>query len=213
MTVYVPPPQVLPSHFIRDTQSSSSTRGTVLLIGDSMIEWFRFRIARWCKAARLKLYVVIWPSSNLIWWGKTDTLAAFIRKWRPDYVLIGLGSNELLVPHIEKRRPYAERILSQAGEVPVVWIGPPNWTEDKGINKMLLHLLGEGRFYPSHRLVLERLEDGAHPTPSAAYRWADSVALFLRDSALYPLPLTATAPPPGKLARPDEEILLKPHAP
>jgi lysophospholipase L1-like esterase len=177
-----------------------------------MTEWLRLRLARLCHAQGYALYSVIWPSSNLVWWGRSDTLAAFIRRLKPTYVLLCIGSNELFIPGIKRRRPYVERILSQVGSLPFVWIGPPNWKEDTGINAMLQEVAGPGRFFDSRRLTYERLEDGAHPTPTSAYRWADSIAAFLRDSALYPL-LLPDKLPADKVARPDLSFFLQPNEP
>lgn len=184
----------------------------ILLIGDSMIEWLRLRLASWCREAGYALYVVIWPSSNLIWWGKSDTLRAFIEKYQPTYVLISLGSNELFVPAIEKRKPYVERLLQQVGDLPMVWIGPPAWREDMGIIAFLRRRMGAGRYFSSERIPMERLEDGAHPTPAEAYRWADTLVGYLRDSALYPLYFPVT-PPRRRIVQPTVTHLLEPHAP
>ncbi|MCX7605969.1 MAG: hypothetical protein N2170_01720 [Bacteroidia bacterium] len=184
----------------------------ILLIGDSMIEWFRLRLARWCREAGYALYTVIWPSSNLVWWGSSDTLTSFIRRFNPTYVLICVGSNELFIPAIHKRRPYLRRILTQVEPLPYVWIGPPNWKEDTGINDLIRDIVGPDRFYESRHLILERLSDGAHPVPSAAYRWADSVVIFLRDSALFPLSFAGTLSS-DRIARPHYTVLLEPHGP
>lgn len=177
-----------------------------------MTEWLRLRLARLCHEKGYVLYSVIWPSSSLVWWGRSDTLAAFVRRLRPTYVLLCIGSNELFIPGIRKREPYVRRILAQVGELPFVWIGPPNWKEDTGINDLLKEVVGPGRFFDSRRLSYERVEDGAHPTPTSAYRWADSLAAFLRDSALYPLGLPITGPS-YKVEHPDRTFLLAPRAP
>lgn len=183
----------------------------ILLMGDSMIEWFARRLARWCRNSGYALYTVIWPSSNLVWWAAGDTIRAFIQKFNPTYVLICLGGNELFIPRIEKRKPYLQHILAQIEPLPYVWIGPPSWKPDMGICNLLAEVNGPGRYYPSARLTLERLQDGAHPTPAAAARWADSVVAYLRDSALYPLPFPVEAN--GGTVRPHYCILLPPHAP
>lgn len=195
-----------------DTLPGADAPERILLVGDSMIEWLRLRLARWCRSAGYALYSVIWPSSNLIWWGRSDTLAAFLRQFKPTYVLICVGGNELFIPHIHKRKPYVERILAQIGELPYVWVGPPNWKEDTGINELIRETVGSRRFYESRRLTLERLEDGAHPTPTAAYRWADSLVVFLRDSALFPLRFPDALGDP-RTALPHRTLLLSPHEP
>lgn len=217
--VRIPPPlrprntssQVLSTGTSQATSDTSGTSERILLVGDSMIEWVRFRLASWCKEAGYTLHTVIWPSSGLVWWGSCDTLRAFIERYKPTYLLISLGSNELFVPAIEKRRPKLNRILSQAGDIPVVWIGPPAWKKDEGIIDFLRQSLGPGRYISSERLTMERYADGAHPTRSEAYRWADTIVAYLRDSALYPLHFPRT--PPKRLTASVETIFLEQHAP
>lgn len=214
LTAYVPPPlRPIPPDPSAQAHAlpGQDAPERILLLGDSMIEWFAKRFARWCRASGYALYTVIWPSSNLIWWGTTDTLRAFIERFNPTYVLICVGGNELFIPRIEKRRPHLQHILAQIQPLPYVWIGPPAWKPDMGICAFLEDVNGPGRYYGSSRLTLERLSDGAHPTPSAAYRWADSVVAYLRDSALYPLnfPLEVS----GQPSQPHYTILLSPHAP
>ncbi len=212
--VRVPPPLRWRNKNPQSAFSKAEGRGAserILLVGDSMIEWVRFRLASWCKEAGYTLHTVIWPSSGLVWWGSCDTLRAFIQRYKPTYLLISLGSNELFVPAIERRKPKLERILSQVGDIPLVWIGPPAWKQDKGIIDFLRKNLGPGRYISSERLVMERYTDGAHPTPSEAYRWADTIVAYLRDSALYPLPFPRT--PPKRRSASVETIFLEPHAP
>lgn len=206
LTIRVPVP-------LRVQPSRVDTSGlVVLLIGDSMAEWLRFRLARWLKGVKAKFYAVLWPSSNLIWWAKSDTLDTLLAALNPDYVLICLGGNELFIPRISQRKPYLQKILEKIGARPYVWIGPPNWAEDTGINALIAETVGPGRFFASYRLTYERLQDGAHPTPSSAYRWADSLAFYLRDSALVPINLLEI-PPLGALSQPTRTWLLQPHAP
>ena len=214
LTVTVPKPlRILPSNPQQATLPIDTARPVVLLFGDSMVEWMRFRLARWLKDIGYDLYVVIWPSSNLIWWAQSDTLSTLIAALRPTYVLISIGGNELFIPAISRRKPYLEKILQRVGDIPYVWIGPPNWVEDTGINDMIARAVGAGRFFASWRLTFDRLQDGAHPTPQSAYRWADSIAVYLRDSALVPLPLPDTFPTNPYLSKPRHTILIPPHPP
>ncbi|MCS7153868.1 MAG: SGNH/GDSL hydrolase family protein [Bacteroidia bacterium] len=213
--VKVPPPLISrkgDSSSVQAAPPSQAKKEVILLIGDSMIEWLRLRLASWCKEAGHELYTVIWPSSNLIWWGQTDTLLSFIRAYRPTYILISLGSNELFVKNLQRRMAYFNRIMEMVGSIPVVWIGPPAWREDEGIIDSLRNRMGPGRYFSSERLIMQRISDGAHPTPREAYRWADTLVAYLRDSALYPINFPLQ--PPSKLtALPAKTHLLAPHAP
>ena len=47
-------------------------------------------------------------------------------------------------------------ILSKIGNIPTIWIGPPNWCEDNGYNKLLREVMGPRGYYPSNKLTFER---------------------------------------------------------
>ncbi|MCX7696950.1 MAG: SGNH/GDSL hydrolase family protein [Bacteroidales bacterium] len=166
-----------------DHRDSSAQR--FLLIGDSMIEFFRLRFNDYCRHNGHKMFTVIWFSSQTYWFGTTDTLKFFIEKYKPTYVLLSLGANELFVPNIKSRQKYIEHILKQIGNIPFVWIGPPNWKEDTGINDLIVENVGPRRFFPSKNLTYTRAKDGAHPDKPSAFKWADSVAYFLHNHALH----------------------------
>lgn len=172
-------------HKPREEKRDSSAQ-RFLLIGDSMIEFVRLRLNDYCRHNNHKLFTVIWFSSQTKWFGTSDTLAYFINKYKPTYVLISLGANELFVPNVQKtRQKYVEHILKQIGDLPFLWIGPPNWKEDMGINDLILENVGPKRFFPSKNLTFSRLKDGAHPDKPSAFRWADSIAAFLHHKALH----------------------------
>ena len=64
-----------------------------------------------------------------------------------------------------------------------LWIGPPNWKDDTGINDLILHYTGSKRYFPSKDLSYERTKDGAHPKKASAFKWMDSIAVFLQNKA------------------------------
>lgn len=165
---------------------ADTTSQRFLLIGDSMSEFMRLRLNDYCAQNGHTMQTVIWYSSSTEWYGKCDTLAHFIRTYKPTYILLNLGSNELFIKDIkEKRSPYVKRILQQIGDIPYVWIGPPNWKEDTGINEMIVENVGLGHYFESKRLTFERGNDHAHPVPSSAYQWMDSIAVYLANSAAH----------------------------
>ena len=106
-----------------------------------------------------------------------------------------IGSNELFVRDIiEKRTDYVKHIVKQLGRTPFVWVGPPNWKEDTGINEMIVNNVGESRYFESKKLKYNRYKDGAHPTRESASMWMDSIAVYLQNDALSPIEMT----PPDK---------------
>jgi len=80
----------------------------------------------------------------------------------------------------------------------MIWVGPPNWKKDTGINQMLLNELGEKRFYSSEKLKLARAVDGAHPTFTAARVWADSIVHWVQHDSKYRFKLDKAPKKMGK---------------
>ena len=152
-------------------------------------------MASYAKHNGHKLNTVIWYSSTSEVWGRCDTLRHFIRKYRPDYIFVCLGANELFVRDIiTKRAKYVDRILSQIGSIPYVWIGPPNWKKDTGINQLVSSKVTAGTYFMSDGMHFDRAKDGAHPTRSSAALWMDSVARWMKHNCSHPIKMEKPAP-------------------
>ncbi len=170
-----------------------SSKQKILLIGDSMLEQLRWKMRDYCDYNGHELYVVIWYSAQSKWYGESDTLKYFINKIKPTYIFLVLGANELFVRNIKTRRAkYIISILNQIGNIPYVWIGPPNWKKDTGINDLILRFVGSDHFFPSYKVSLNnprftRYKDGAHPKPQAAQIWMDSIAVWVMKYSAHPI--------------------------
>ena len=185
-----------------------SSKQKILLIGDSMLEQFRWRLRDYCKENGHEMASVIWYSSQTEWYGTTDTLAYFIKKEQPTYIILILGANELFVRDIIKiRTPYVHHILEQIGDIPFIWVGPPNWKDATGINEMIINNVGYKRYFPSKDLKYKRYADGAHPKPESAFMWMDSVATFIMNKSRYPILLN---PPTKKYSGSPNSTILQP---
>ena len=170
--------------------SMDTTAKTILFIGDSMLEGLAPRLAKYCDKNGHKLIEVIWYSSSTLCWGETARLTELIRTYHPDYIFVCLGANELYVPDIKRaRRPYLKKMLAEIGDIPYVWIGPPNWDEDTGINDLLEQEVDEGCFYLSANDHFDRSRDGAHPTRASAHLWMDRVVKWLGEKGAHPVRL------------------------
>ena len=167
-----------------------TTAKNILFIGDSMLEGLAPRLAKYCDKNGHTLVEVIWYSSSTLYWGQSDRLAELIKKYKPNYIFVCLGANELYVPNIKHaRRPYLKKMLAEIGDIPYVWIGPPNWDEDTGINDLLAQELDKGCFYLSANDQFDRSRDGAHPTRASAHKWMDRVVKWLATSGAHPFKL------------------------
>ena len=178
----IPPPEPIPEPAGPDTSAHR-----ILFIGDSMVEGLRYRLSQYATANGHSMECVIWYSSSSKYWGQCDTLDYFIRRFDPSYIFVCMGANELFVRNLEEREAAVAEIIRKMGDLPFIWIGPPNWKPDTGINDILLRLCGKNRYYPSLRLSYERAKDGAHPVLKSYNMWADSVSTWLRDSSAHPI--------------------------
>ncbi|MDE6301506.1 MAG: hypothetical protein K2M19_07300 [Muribaculaceae bacterium] len=166
---------------------------TLLFVGDSMLEGLYPRLAAYADKNGHTLYAVIWYSSTSEVWGRSDKLKKYIEQLSPDYVFICLGANELFVRDIAaKRDGYVKEILSQVGSLPYLWIGPPNWKPDTGINRLVESNTAPGCFFLSDGMTFRRSKDGAHPTRESAVEWMDSVVRWM--PAHHPHPIRLDLP-------------------
>ena len=179
-----------------------TTAKNILFIGDSMLEGLAPRLAKYCDKNGHTLVEVIWYSSSTLCWGETARLTELINKHHPNYIFVCLGANELYVPDIKSaRKPFLKKMLAEIGDIPYVWIGPPNWDEDTGINDMLAENLGKGCFYLSANDHFERSRDGAHPTRESAHEWMDRVVKWIGASGAHPFLLNDPGPGISRASR------------
>ena len=182
---------------------------TILFIGDCMLDGLSPRLAAYAKQSGHTQYSVIWYSSSTEQWGKSKRLTEYINKFKPTFIFICLGSNELIIKDIKtKRKKYVDSILNEIDTIPFLWIGPPNWKKDTGINDMLVESLPKGTFFMSNGMTFSRRKDGAHPTASSAILWMDSVIRWMPDSCLHPIRLDM---PETKTARPKKIFVHQPE--
>jgi lysophospholipase L1-like esterase len=155
----------------------------IFFFGDSMLEGLSRRMVQYAAENGHELLNLIWVSSTTkIYAEHIDTLVHFMREFQPTYIIICLGGNELFVKDLKLRDSYIKTILQTIDTIPYVWIGPPNWKEDTGINDLIKTNVGDSRFFLSKRLDFRRADDGTHPTYASAAKWLDSVAFWMRDS-------------------------------
>ena len=178
----------------REASLIDTTRQTILFFGDSMLEGLCRRLIDYAVENGHELHTVIWYSSTTQIWAETDTLQYFINKYHPTFLMTCLGGNELSVRDLDRRNSFIKSIIKKMNRYPFVWIGPPNWKEDTGINEMIVTNVGESRYFESKRLKYNRYKDGAHPTRESAAMWMDSIAVYLQNDALVPIEMT----PPDK---------------
>lgn len=189
---------------------TDSAGHTILLIGDSMLEGLSPRLAAYANHNGHVLYTVMWYSSNTEKWATSHRLSSYIKRLHPSYIFICLGANELFVSDIARKRGrYVKSLIDECGSIPFVWIGPPNWKADTGINDLIAaNVPSAGNFFVSNGMKFDRAADGAHPTRTSAAAWMDSVARWMPRHAATPLAMDT---PRESSARPKRIFVHSPN--
>lgn len=187
---------------IHEPVPTDTASKTILFIGDSMLEGLSPRLAAYAAKNGHTLYSVIWYSSTSEIWGGSDKIRQYIDRVYPDYIFICLGANELFVKDIkDKRDRYVKKMVSDFGDIPFLWIGPPNWKPDTGINELIEANVPRGSFFLSNGMHFERGKDGAHPTRNSAAQWMDSVARWMPLHSNHPIKMENPGEGAGRPAR------------
>lgn len=190
---------VTEKHIVAEPDTASKV---IMFIGDSMLEGLSPRLAAYAQANGHTLYTVMWYSSTSEVWGRSGKIAKYVKQLHPDYIFICLGANELFVKDIaEKRDKYVKQMVSEIGDIPFVWIGPPNWKEDTGINDLIRTNVPRGSFFLSNGMHFDRSKDGAHPTRQSAILWMDSVARWMPGHAAHPIKMETPSESTGRPKR------------
>lgn len=180
---------------VKPENKIDTTEQTILITGDSMADGIKMFLTNYCKYNGHKLVGNGWISSTTASWSQRKKLKYFIERYKPTYIIIALGSNELFTSDLERRESYVKDIIEQTDSIKYIWIGPPNWQEDKGFNDMLKNALGEKKFYASKEIFLKepllnkRASDKRHPNMEGYKIWMDNIAEWIMQKSDYPIKL------------------------
>ena len=167
-----------------------STSQRFLFIGDSMVEPLAYRFYDYCKQSGDTMYAVTWYGSTTIGWSGL-TLDYYIEEVDPTYVIFCMGSNELSSKNVKAINDNLRKMKAKVGDLPCIFIGPPNTKPDAGLNEEIAKVFGPKSFFDSRHLEMERRNDHLHPTTSGARVWMDKVAEWMNsDSCVHPVVLT-----------------------
>jgi hypothetical protein len=157
--------------------------GTVVVhIGDS------FALAGFAKALKKRMkalgarYDVRAETSSFTttWSGKIENVIA---NTQPDLVIINLGANEVANIDPPAHAPAVRHIVAAIKGRPCVWVSPPSWRKDTGIQDVIRQNSAPCRYFDSDKLVTEpipRQKDHIHPTDEGGAIWADAFWSWLQ---------------------------------
>ena len=175
-------PQEQPEDNNSIKNSVDSTRQRIMLFGDSMTEGLFYSLDDYCQENGHTLYSATWYSATTESFAKSNILDTYVRLYHPTYFSICLGSNELFVKDLTERKRYIQDILKKLGNRPYVWISPPNWTKDTGMDSIIRQTVGVKRFFNSSDLTLKRSDDHIHPTVEASAQWMKHIAGWMQST-------------------------------
>lgn len=155
---------------------------TVLHIGDSFAAALGRPLNRELTARGIRGVLEFETSTYIATWAIAKPIRRYLRRHRPDLVLITLGANELGAAHLERRAPLVRKLVRSLGDRPCVWIAPALW---EGTRPDLLRVIEENcapcAYLETNDLGvdIERTSDGIHPTREGGIRWAAAVIEWL----------------------------------
>lgn len=187
-------------------ESDKPVAKKILFIGDSMTGWLSERLEAYGKQNGFEVSTVVWDGSTIKKWGTAPRLNSIVREQNPDAIFISLGMNELFEANPAARfQSSLDAIKGVAGDIPLIWVGPPAWPgHNKGetMNKWLADQLGNGHYFDSFNMNLPRQsKSNPHPTRDGMISWMDQVIEWVKDDGCIALP-GYTVPTGEKMTRP-----------
>lgn len=165
---------------------SDTIKHRILLIGDSECGGLCFPLNDYCEQNGHKLLLTLaWNSATVFNFAFSDTINKIILKYKPSYLFIVFGLNELPARDLEQRKKAADQFAKKIGGIPYLWIGPANYTKDYGINKVFESAAEKDCFFLTNNMELPRGDDGRHPNIKGYRLWMDSIAKWINKSAKY----------------------------
>ena len=163
-----------------DVEATANHR--ILAVGDEMLETIGPRLYNYACANGYSIFTEIWQGSKAENWAYTTELPRLIKKLKPTYVIVCLGTHDLAAANPSGSAAAVGEMLREIGDIPFIWIGPISLkavARDPGIVNMIRENVGADRFYDSYHLKLQRFPDGIHPTFEASAHWIDGVARWM----------------------------------
>ncbi len=147
--------------------------GMCSLSGDSMTGWLSERLNAYGRLNGFDVSTIVWDGSTINKWANSTKLQKNILLQEPDAIFVSLGMNELFEQHPETRLNTAvDKILDAAGDIPVIWVGPPVMArpqQGEVLNDWLADKLGE-TFLPQFRPWASATEP-QNPHPESRKAW------------------------------------------
>ncbi|MFN6038914.1 MAG: hypothetical protein ACK452_10645, partial [Bacteroidota bacterium] len=167
---------------------NDSTKHRVLILGDSECGGLCFPLNDYCVANGHELVLsLVWNSATIYTFAYADTLDYLLKKYKPTYIFFVVGLNELTTKELKRRKVAADLFMTRISGIPYSWIGPANFCEDYGLNRVFQSAADSNAFFISKNLDIPRGSDGRHPSMKGYKIWMDSIARWINSTAKYKL--------------------------
>jgi hypothetical protein len=157
------------------------------LIGDSQAYFFEKGLKQFTNQNNgHELKTIAWVSATIDQFAKVDTLSYYLQSFKPDLVLLILGTNQLKILDTVALKENIKAIEKRVEPYKWLWIGPLKRVPDLGLNEILESNIPAFHFFYSAGLNLAKKAGGdAHPSEIGAYQWGDTVATWIEKQSLY----------------------------
>jgi hypothetical protein len=189
----------LPTSLKADSSLNDSTHHRILLLGDSEAGGIKNVLNDYCLSNGHKLVATLeWYSATSVNFAKADTISKLIARYKPTYVIVLFGLNEVLARDGANRRAMAKLFQKRLRKVPYAWIGPTNWGQDFVVTDAFRAAADSAAFFSSKSLALPKSSDGRHPSLSGYRIWMANIANWLQTSARWKMKML----PPNRTGYP-----------
>ncbi len=176
-----------------------------LHVGDSTVGYASglcIPLGQKLRSRGVEFHTDSWTSAGLQTVASGDKLEKMIAAFKPDLLLLNLGTNNLGYPNADALADLARAVAKKASQVSqCVWIGPPHLPSSDKTEARVVKVLAENAapciYFDSQTLDLPLQPDKIHPDGVGAARWATNLWAVLADGAEPPGPfrsgMSATA--------------------
>ncbi len=148
------------------------------------------------RARGIEFHTDSWTSAGLQTVASGDKLDKLVGAFKPDLLLLNLGTNNLGYPNADALAELTRAVAKKASKVSqCVWIGPPHLPSGDKTEARVVKVLAENAapcmYFDSQALDLPLQADKIHPDGTGAARWEKNLWAVLVDGTDPPGPFRA----------------------
>jgi acyl-CoA thioesterase-1 len=177
-----------PADFDAAVRTLKTRYKTVLHLGDSEVGFgggLTKALQRRFEARGIRFFSNSLTSAGIQSYEHEERLPRMVKLYKPELVLLNLGTNNLSVPHPDvlaaSIRNIAKKLSTDGREC--IWIGPPHLRaatkSEAAMTKVIEENVAPCKYFDSSQLELQMQSDRIHPTDKGGDVWADQLWRFI----------------------------------